>query len=159
MCTDCTTTDRPFPFFAVKSELALNLCRPLLVLHHTFQLATRRLRGLSFVPGLAKSEICSSKLCKEFWRIRWAERSAALDADQKIALCECLRSKVESRPAEKLDASVVQETLADWSAATRIQASFRGWQWRKAELFNPNHEIGRRHLQQIAVKACQQGVN
>ena len=80
-----------------------------------------------------------------------------LSADQKIALSESLRSRILARGAEKLDAAVVTDTLKDWRAALCIQAAFRGWQWRKAVLWNPHQEVGRRRLHQIAERACCQG--
>ena len=115
------------------------------MLHITFQAGLKR-RGDPWkrfnIPKFGGAVASANKMNHELWRMRWAIQTSWLTDEQKVALSECLRSKVLAQDATNLDSKVVDQTLADWHAALRIQACFRGWQWRKRVLWNPNEDIG-----------------
>ena len=144
--------------------------RPLLVLNITLWDDAQNLRkpwavlrGSAHPDAAGACPFSVDKLCKEFWRVRWATQSRWLSAEQKVALSDSFRARIMLRPLGDLCEmgplqSAVNDTLAAWLAAVRIQASFRGWAWRRRCLWNPHHEVGRRRLRQVAERDCRQGL-
>ena len=105
-------------------------------------------------------EFSEVRVTKGFWDMQQPAQSVtALTSQQKVAVSERMRSKVQSmggiqagNKAQMI--ALLNNTAEDWRAALRIQASFRAWQWRKQVLWNPHDPVGRKRLQQIAAAHC-----